>query len=300
MPSSAQLDPRDFHDTGPMYSNIAEAIAFIREHRAVQPSLKDIAKHVGMSADQLQRTFSDWAGISPKKYLKTLTLEDAKRYLRASASVLDATFASGLSGPGRLHDLFVTIDAVTPGEFKSRGAGMSFHYGVHPSPFGDCLVVASPRGLTGLSFISTTVEAALAEQQKGWEQAKWIEQPGATADLATRAFNMDRTASDMLPLFLRGSEFRLKVWQALLKIPEGNWVSYSDIAASLERPEAARAVAGAIAANLIGYVIPCHRVLRGDGSISGYRWDPGRKASILDLEKARASDRTLEYFPDNH
>lgn len=294
MSSLAHIRQEAHHSNATPFEAIANAIHYIQDHRGEQPTLIDIAHYVGMSADQLQRTFSAWAGISPKKYLKSLTLADAKGYLRASASVLDATFESGLSGPGRLHDLFVTIDAVTPGEYKSRGAGMTFQFGFHPSPFGECLMVLSARGLTGLSFVLGSRSAALEEQKKGWENAEWVEQPSATAPYAERAFILDQARADKLPLLLRGSDFRLKVWQALLQIPEGHWVSYSDVATSLQIPDAARAVAGAIAANLIGYIIPCHRVLRGDGSLTGYRWDPARKATILDLENARHLDTRLE------
>lgn len=276
-----------------LYAQIARAISYITENRLDQPELDDVASHIGMSPHHLQRTFSEWAGISPKKFLKAVTLEDAKARLRGSASVLDAAFDAGLSGPGRLHDLFVSIDAVTPGEFKSRGEGMTFRYGFHPSPFGECLIVASARGLTGISFTMNSRDDILAEQQAGWENAEWVRDDTATAVIAEQAFALGRGESE-LRLLLRGSPFRVKVWEALLRIPEGDVMSYGALADRIGHHGAARAVAGAVAGNLIGYVIPCHRVIRDSGRITGYRWDPVRKAAMLGLEAARASESGLE------
>lgn len=276
-----------------LFRQIAKAIDFIIRERLEQPELEDIAAHVGMSPHHFQRTFSDWAGISPKKFLKALTLNDAKAQLRRSANVLDTAFDSGLSGPGRLHDLFVSIDAVTPGEFKSRGTGMTLRYGFHPSPFGECLIVASDRGLTGLSFLTSDRRAALIEQQRGWEKASWVEDEPATTALAAQAF--DASSSLQRPaLLLRGSPFRVKVWEALLRIPEGAVMSYGTLATRIEQPGAARAVSRAVADNLIGYVIPCHRIIRDSGALTGYRWDPVRKSAILGLEVARNWERGLE------
>ncbi len=276
-----------------LYERIAAAIGYIAANRTEQPELDDIARHVGMSPHHLQRTFSDWAGISPKKFLKALTLEDAKSRLRSSASVLDTAFDAGLSGPGRLHDLFVSIDAVTPGEFKSRGDGMTFRYGFHPSPFGECLIVASERGLTGISFIVANRDDALAEQKAGWERATWVHDDVFTASFAERAF-ADGKPETQLRLLMRGSPFRVKVWEGLLRIPEGGVMSYGDLAERIGSPGAARAVAGAVAGNLIGYVIPCHRVIRDNGMITGYRWTPARKAAMLGLEAVRSSETGLE------
>ena len=267
-----------------LYRQIARAIDYVTEHREVQPELDDIARHVGMSTDHLQRTFTDWAGVSPKKFLKSLTLAAAKERLAASESVLDAAFEAGLSGPGRLHDLFVTVDAVTPGELKSRGDGMVFSYCVHPSPFGACLIVATPRGLTGLSFVIGDRDAVMDQQRQGWENANWIENFDATAIYAAKAFH---GGSGDLKLLLRGSAFRVKVWEALLRIPEGALTTYGDLARGLDQPRGARAVAGAVANNLIGYVIPCHRVIRESGALAGYRWDLGRKSAILGREAMR-------------
>lgn len=263
-----------------LYRQIARAISYVRTERLRQPEVGDIADHVGMSVDHLQRTFADWAGVGPKKFLMAATLDAAKDRLRQSESVLDAAFEAGLSGPGRLHDLFVTWDAVTPGEFKSKGAGMTFRYGVHETPFGPCLVVLSARGLTGLSFIGDSEEVALAEQRKGWEMADWQRDQAATAQVARQAFDRGRSKGD-LRLLLRGSPYRIKVWEALLRIPEGALTTYGDLAARIDKRSAARAVSNAIAGNLLGYVIPCHRVIRESGAITGYRWAPERKSVIL-------------------
>lgn len=272
-----------------LYRQIARAIEYIAENRLGQPELDDVARHIGMSPQHLQRTFSDWAGVSPKKFLKALTLQEAKSRLRAQESVLDTAYDAGLSGPGRLHDLFVSIDAVTPGEFKSRGEGMSLRYGYHPSPFGECLIVVNDRGLTGISFIVADRQSALAEQGAGWENATWIKDEKATAPYAEQAFCL-KAPKHTLNLLLRGSPFRVKVWEALLRIPEGSVVSYGALAEQIGRPGSARAVAGAIAKNLIGYTIPCHRVIRDNGMISGYRWDPVRKMAMLGLEAAKRAD----------
>jgi len=276
-----------------LYAQIARAITYIAENRLQQPELEDVARHIGMSPHHLQRTFSEWAGVSPKKFLKALTLEDAKARLKGSTSVLDAAFDTGLSGPGRLHDLFVSIDAVTPGEFKSRGDGMTFRYGFHPSPFGECLIVVNERGLTGISFVVTDRDAILDEQKTGWERADWIRDDNATGPYAERAFDLGTPKSE-LRLLLRGSPFRVKVWEALLRIPEGGVMSYGALAGRIGHSGSARAVSGAVAKNLIGYVIPCHRVIRDSGLITGYRWDPARKAAMLGLEAARAAETGLE------
>ncbi len=277
-----------------LYAQIAHAIDFVSSNHRDQPELEDIASHIGMSVHHLQRTFSDWAGVSPKKFLKALTLDDAKQRLRDSESILDTAFDVGLSGPGRLHDLFVSLDAVTPGEFKTRGDGLVFRYGFHPSPFGECIIVVTDRGLTGLSFITASRSDALDEQKAGWENAHWIEDFDTTAAYATQAFGDNGAQRDNLKLCLRGSAFRVKVWEALLSIPEGAVVSYATLATYIGRPGAARAVANAVASNLVGYVIPCHRVIRETGAISGYRWQPTRKSAILGLEAVRHTETVLE------
>lgn len=286
---------------GDLYDRIAKAICFITENQSEQPDLDTVAAHIGMSPHHFQRTFSDWAGVSPKKFLKTITLQDAKARLVASESVLDASFGAGLSGPGRLHDLFVTTDAVTPGEYKARGEGMTFTYGIHVSPFGTCLVVANDRGLTGLSFIDEDENEAIDYQRQHWENAEWIRDEAVTAPYASQIFQSDQRASDQsLKVLLRGSPFRIKIWEALLRLPSGTVTSYGNLADRIGRPGAARAVAGAIANNLIGVVIPCHRVIRESGALAGYRWGETRKAAILGIEASCQDASNLETHANNH
>lgn len=287
--TASSIDKNDlstsFANGDVLYDRIAEAIRFITENQSEQPDLDTVAAHIGMSPHHFQRTFSDWAGVSPKKFLKAITLENAKARLVASESVLDASFGAGLSGPGRLHDLFVTTDAVTPGEYKARGDGMTFTYGIHASPFGTCLIVANDRGLTGLSFIDKGENEAIDYQQRHWGNAEWIRDETITEPYAAQIFHSDQRASDKsLKVLLRGSPFRIKIWEALLRLPSGTVTSYGNLADRIGRPGAARAVAGAIANNLIGVVIPCHRVIRESGALAGYRWGETRKAAILGIE----------------
>lgn len=273
------------------FDRIADAIRFIIDNREEQPELADVAAAIGLSPHHFQRLFTRWAGVSPKKFLQYLTHRNAKAMLANSASVLDAALDSGLSGPGRLHDLFVTLSAATPGEFKTRGAGMTFRYGFHPSPFGECMLTVTERGIAGVSFAGSKSRPALvAEQRAGWESAEWREDAAATAPLLPRIFPVGRAAgTDPLPVLLRGTRFQVMVWEALLKIPVGSVVSYGALAERLGRPNSARAVGSACGANLVGYLIPCHRVIRDSGAITGYRWDPERKRAMLAWEAARAA-----------
>jgi AraC family transcriptional regulator of adaptative response/methylated-DNA-[protein]-cysteine methyltransferase len=215
-----------------------------------------------------------------------LTLGHAKRSLRESASVLDAAFDAGLSGPGRLHDLFVSHEGLTPGEWKAQAAGLELRYGWHGSPFGDCVIVAAPRGVCGLAFRDGSRADTLADLARNFAGAKMTEDAAATAPLAARAFG-----GGDLHLVLRGTPFQIKVWEALLRIPPGAVISYADLAARIGQPGSARAVAGAVAFNPVSWLIPCHRVLRGDGSITGYRWSPTRKRVLLAWEAAQAEAR---------
>ena len=287
-------------DGGKLYHRIAEAIRFITENQAEQPNLDTVAAHIGISPHHFQRTFSDWVGVSPKKFLKSITLQDAKARLRESESVLDASFGAGLSGPGRLHDLFVTTDAVTPGEYKSRGEGMTFTYGIYPSPFGSCLIVANDRGLTGLSFVDEGDQDAIDYQKRHWENATWVHDETATKPFIDQIFYSEQqTSGESLKVLLRGSPFRVKIWEALLRLPNGSVTSYGNLASRIGRPGAARAVAGAIANNLIGIVIPCHRVIRESGALAGYRWGETRKAAILGVEAAWQTSSNLETRANN-
>ena len=266
------------------YDRIARAIEFLAARYEAQPSLDDAAREAGLSSYHFQRLFSRMVGVSPKKFVQHLTLNRAKESLAASASVLDAAFDAGLSGPGRLHDLFVAHEAMTPGEWKARGAGLDVVFGWHPSPFGDCLIAATTRGVCGLAFeLDAGREATVADLFTSLGDARRHEEPAATRAFAERAFG-----GGALTLLLRGTPFQIKVWQALLRIPPGTVTSYEGLARAVGHPGSARAVAGAVARNPVSWLVPCHRVLRGTGAITGYRWGPAKKRAMLALEAAAA------------
>jgi len=277
------------------YDRIEDAIRFLADHRADQPELRDVASHVGLSEFHFQRLFTHWAGISPKKFLQHITLMDAKQRLKASVSVLDASFDVGLSGPGRLHDLFINLHAVSPGEYKTHGEGMVFRYGFHPSPFGECLAVMSDRGLTGLSFVVDGDRGAAVDDQRiGWEKAEWVEEREAGAKAVADTFRaFCGTPADAAPLsvLMRGTPYQVRVWEALMRIPSGCVTTYGEMADRMGcGRQAARAFGGACASNRIGILIPCHRVIRDTGAITGYRWGPEKKLAILTLEAALAPE----------
>lgn len=268
------------------YERIEQAIHWLADHYVEQPSLALAASEAGLSEYHFQRLFSRWVGVSPKKFLQYLTLSHAKERLAASDSVLDASYDAGLSGPSRLHDLFITHEAMTPGEWKARGTGLALSYGWHDSPFGDCLLVATDRGLCGLAFVLNEGRRVTEEDLLSrWGQATIIEDPAKTEAYAAAAFG---AGSDNLHLVLRGTPFQTKVWEALLRIPPGAVVSYERLAKHLGKPQGARAVAGAVALNPVSWIVPCHRVIRSTGAITGYRWGPDRKRVILGWEAAEA------------
>lgn len=251
-----------------------------------QPSLDTIARAVGVTPDHLHRVFTRWAGITPKAFLQALTLDRARALLRDSASVLDAAIEVGLSGPSRLHDLFVAHDALSPGEFKARGAGVLMRWGVHESPFGRAVLVATDRGLAGLAFAEAGEEGhALEDLMRRWPAAGHVEDAAATAPYAARIFDPRRWSGEVpLRLVLIGSDFELRVWRALLRVPPGRATTYSDIAQSIGRPKAARAVGAAVGRNPLSFVVPCHRVLGRSGALTGYHWGLTRKQAMLGWE----------------
>lgn len=266
------------------YRAMAAAIAFLEERAADQPTLDEAAAHVGYSPHHFQRLFRRWAGISPKRFVQYLTAEHARDLLRESHTVAEAAYGAGLSSPGRLHDVMVSVHATTPGEERHGGAGLTIRYGSHDTPFGHALFGATERGLSWLSFLDDTDPAdELARLAAVWPEATLTADAGATAALATQVFNDDAP----VPLHVRGTNFQVQVWQALLRIPTGAAVSYDDVAAWVGRPGASRAVGGAVARNTIAYAIPCHRVLRKTGDVGGYRWGPDRKQVMLAWEHAR-------------
>ena len=273
------------------YARIEAAVLYLEEHFRDQPSLDDVARIVGLSPHHFQRLFRRWAGISPKRFSQFLTLDYAKAQLEASASVLDAAYDAGLSGPSRLHDLFVTYEAMSPGAFKQGGDGVDVSYGVHPSPFGPCFVGQTERGICALGFSDdqgSDAQAVRTEFVHRWPAARFREDQAATEPIVARIFDGRQAAgAEPLRLALCGTNFQLKVWEALLRIPSGRITSYHALAQALGLPRSARAVGGAVAANPVSYLIPCHRVIRRSGRISNYEWGQSRKRVMLGWEAAR-------------
>jgi AraC family transcriptional regulator of adaptative response/methylated-DNA-[protein]-cysteine methyltransferase len=268
------------------YERVRRIIAFISQRWRDQPSLEAIADHVGLSTTHVHHLFRRWAGLSPKAFLQALTLDNAKALLADSASVLDATYEVGLSGPARLHDLFVTHEAMTPGDYKAGGAGLTMRYGFHPSPFGEAVLIATDRGLAGLGFVDDgDRQAALADLTRRWPRATYLEDQAATAPLARRIFNPSQwQAEQPLRVVLIGTDFEVRVWQTLLRIPRDRATTYSDIARHIGKPSACRAVGAAVGKNPVSFVVPCHRVLGRSGALTGYHWGLTRKQAILGWE----------------
>jgi AraC family transcriptional regulator of adaptative response/methylated-DNA-[protein]-cysteine methyltransferase len=278
--------PMQTHAPRTDYDIVRRAVEYISENWRDQPSLERIASAVGMRPLSLQRLFTRWAGLSPKAFVQALTLDHAKSLLADSASVLDATYEVGLSGPGRLHDLFVTHDAMTPGDYKARGRGIVIRYAFHASPFGEALIMVTERGLAGLAFADPGEEqAALADMKGRWRLATYVEDKAATAPYVRRIFDPETWRPDQpLRIVMIGSDFELRVWETLLRLPLGKATTYSDIAAHIGKPTAARAVGAAVGKNPISFVVPCHRVLGKSGSLCGYHWGLTRKRAILGWE----------------
>ena len=270
------------------YSRIERAIRFLDKSSPMRPSLDAVAKHVGMSPFHFQRLFTRWAGISPKRFSQVLALEYAKDRLHDSRNMIDATYDAGLTSGGRLHDLFVTLDAVTPGEFRAAGEGLTISAGFHDTPFGEALVATTERGLCGLTFHDGSRRAALRDLAQRWPNATIVEQPRVTAPFASRVFKAleVRDPEGLVPLGLlvRGTNFQVKVWRALLQIPTGSVATYEDIAHAIGSPNAVRAVGTAIGRNPVAFLIPCHRVIRTTGALGGYRWGLPRKRAMLAWE----------------
>jgi AraC family transcriptional regulator of adaptative response/methylated-DNA-[protein]-cysteine methyltransferase len=284
----------DFSSARRDYERVEAAIAYIENHFNVQPRLDEIANHVGLSEYHFQRLFSRWVGISPKRFLQFLTKEYAKKLLKNAHSVLDTAYDAGLSGPGRLHDLFVACEAVTPGEYKSSGLGLKIVFGFYDSPFGECLVASTERGLCGLFFVREGDRHSVMGELTGiWSRASLSEDNRGLASLIERIFTPAAWKTDRpLPIMLRGTNFQIKVWEALLRIPAGKAVSYQDVAKAVGSPGAVRAVGTAIGKNPISYLIPCHRVIRKNAEFGNYGSGTARKKAILGWEAARVAYRT--------
>jgi AraC family transcriptional regulator of adaptative response/methylated-DNA-[protein]-cysteine methyltransferase len=272
------------------YAHVRRAIAYLSEHWQEQPGLRPLADHLGLSPAYCQRLFKRWCGLSPKAFLQAISIDQARRTLTGSASLLDASFAAGLSGPGRLHDLFLDHEAMTPGDYKRRGAGLEIVYGFHASPFGLALIMATAHGICGIGFCDDDMgrEATLADMTARWPAARYIESAAVTAPLARRIFG-SRPATDGTPLriVMIGTDFEVRVWEALLHVPAGQVCSYGDIARHIGRPSASRAVGAAVGRNPISFVVPCHRVVGASGKLTGYHWGITRKQAIIGWEKGR-------------
>lgn len=276
------------------YELIRRAIAFLSETWTEQPSLERLAQHLGLSPAHCQKLFKRWCGLSPKEFVQAITVGHARKLLSGAASVLDAAYEVGLSGGSRLHDLFVSHEAMTPGDYKRRGEGLEMTYGFHPSPFGDALLIATERGLAGLAFVDEdklqTREHTLADMMIRWPKARFVSAPEKTAQYARLIFNPGAWKREQpVRLVMIGTDFEVRVWETLLKIPMGRAVSYNDIARHLGQPTASRAVGSAVGRNPISFVVPCHRVLRGDGSLGGYHWGLTRKRALIGWETGRVA-----------
>ena len=274
------------------YARAAKALAFLRSRSRQQPTLGQAAAAVDLSPHHFQRLFKRWVGISPKKYLQSLTLTDAQQQLRSGRSVLNSALTSGLSGPGRLHDLFVTFQSMTPAEYRDHGAGLEIGYGIHDSPFGRCLLGITSRGICWLSFPESESARALAPLRDTWPGADLSPAQDDTADMMRRIFPGEGSSPrGPLPLLVHGTDFQLQVWRALLGIPLGATATYGDLAETIQKPRAARAVGTAVGRNAIAFLIPCHRIIRSDGGVGGYRWGSPRKDVMLEWERIRLLDQ---------
>jgi AraC family transcriptional regulator, regulatory protein of adaptative response / methylated-DNA-[protein]-cysteine methyltransferase len=271
------------------YGRVERAIHFIDEQAYRQPTLAEIAEAAGLSEFHFQRLFSRWVGISPKRFLQFLTKEHARRLLEESRDVLSVAYEAGLSSPGRLHELFVTCEAVTPGEVKTRGEGLTIRYGLHSTPFGRCLLYLTERGICGLSFVQETMSETqlVAALVTRWPGARVVESRETTRPVTEQIFAAPPAREPApLHLYVRGTNFQMQVWQALIRIPLGKAVTYADIARSIGMPAASRAVGNAVGRNPIPYLIPCHRVIRSLGEFGNYGEGPLRKKAILGWESA--------------
>ncbi len=271
------------------YQRIERAILFIENNFRSQPALRDIAGAIGLSEHHFQRLFKRWAGISPKRFLQFVTSVHAKELLKSPQGLVDVAYESGLSSMSRLHDLFVNMDAVTPGEFRRQGEALTIRYGFHSSPFGECFIAHTDKGICSLEFIGKSdSDAAVAGLKKQWKNAQIVEDQKSSKEFIDKLFG-GRSRKSRPSVYVKGTNFQIKVWEALLKIPQGAVVSYEALAASIGKPKAVRAVANAVAHNPVAFLIPCHRVIRKTGAIGGYHWGSAKKTAILLWESGKKS-----------
>jgi AraC family transcriptional regulator of adaptative response/methylated-DNA-[protein]-cysteine methyltransferase len=277
------------------YALIRRAIAFLSATWTEQPSLERLAEHLGLSPAHCQKLFRRWCGLSPKEFVQAITIDHARGLLEGSASVFDTALEVGLSGGSRLHDLFVSHEAMTPGDYKRRGEGLEMVYGFHACPFGEALLIATERGVAGLAFVDEdkgqSRQDALVDMMQRWPKARYVEAPAKTALHARQIFASEWSRDQPGRLVMIGTDFDVRVWETLLKIPMGRAVSYTDIARHIGAPSASRAVGSAVGRNPISFVVPCHRVLRGDGSLGGYHWGLTRKRALIGWETGRVAGR---------
>jgi AraC family transcriptional regulator of adaptative response/methylated-DNA-[protein]-cysteine methyltransferase len=290
---AAPVLQREITPEGGDYSTVRRVIEKISLDYRDQPSLETLAEDVGETPTGLQKLFTRWAGLSPKAFLQAVTLDHARKLLDDGMPLLETSYEVGMSGPSRLHDLFVTHEAMSPGDYKTRGEGLVIRYGYHISPFGIALVMVTDRGLAGLSFNDPGQErAAFADMSSRWPNASFVEDMSATAPYAARIFDPSRWRNDQpLRVVMIGTDFQVSVWEALLKIPMGKARSYSSIAAEIGKPNASRAVGAAIGANPLSFVVPCHRALGKSGALTGYHWGLTRKRAILGWEAGQLTDK---------
>jgi AraC family transcriptional regulator of adaptative response/methylated-DNA-[protein]-cysteine methyltransferase len=282
------MNTSNYKQSSEDYLRIEQAILYLEDHYKDQPSLEEVAANIGLSEYHFQRLFTRWSGVSPKRFLQFLTKEGAKELLDQSENLLDTTHQVGLSSLGRLHDLFVTTEAVSPGEYKSHGEGVTIRYGLHASPFGKCLVAVTERGICHLGFTQTSEGAAIDNLVADWKNARMIEDNRGTAPLIEPIFDI-KYRGKPLNIHLRGTNFQLKVWEALLKIPIGAVTTYEGLAERIGQPAATRAVGTAVGHNPIAVLIPCHRVIRKVGQFGNYRYGALRKKALLAREFMSAS-----------
>lgn len=287
-------ETQTLQDAARDYEVVRRNLDYLREHWRDQPSLEFMAEQNGMSAAHLQRLFMRWAGLSPKAFVQALTIDRARELLRDSASVLDTSYEVGLSGPGRLHDLFVTHEGMTPGTYKAKGKGLTIRYGFHDCPFGRVLLMMTDQGICGLAFADSGEEqAAFRDMRSRWPEASYVEDGAATELPVRRIFNPELWKPEQsLRIVFIGTEFETRVWQTLLKVPLGRATTYSDIAGHIGSPKASRAVGAAVGRNPISFVVPCHRVLGKSGGLCGYHWGLTRKQAILGWEAGLVSARS--------
>src|SRR5215510_1534739 len=281
------MNTANYKQSSEDYLRIEQAILYLEDHYKDQPGLEDVAANIGLSEYHFQRLFTRWAGVSPKRFLQFLTKEGAKELLNKSENLLDTTHQVGLSSLGRLHDLFVTTEAVSPGEYKSYGEGVTIRYGLHASPFGKCLVAVTERGICHLGFVQTSEGDAIDNLVADWKNARMIEDNRSTAPLIEPIFDLDYRGKP-LNIHLRGTNFQLKVWEAMLTLPTGAVTTYEGLAERIGQPTASRAVGTAVGHNPIAVLIPCHRVIRKVGEFGNYRYGALRKKALLAYESVIA------------